>query len=136
VSTRLREKTEKIQETLNTASDESATGTLVVVEGKKDVEALRRVGVGGPILTAKTGGKSFAEVLLQIEQVNANEVILMLDFDRRGREATARFTASLERTKVKPNCSFWRELSTLLSREVQCIEGLTSYIQTLEQKTA
>ncbi len=136
MSTRLKEKQEKIQQIITWLAEESAKDTLIVVEGKKDAETLRSLDVCGPILTAKTGGKPLGEILLEIERTGAKEVILMLDFDRRGREATAYLTASLERLRIKPNRLFWRELSALVGREVQCIEGLTSYLQTLQQKTA
>jgi 5S rRNA maturation endonuclease (ribonuclease M5) len=135
LSTRLREKQEKIQQILDALAEESAKGTLIIVEGKKDVEALRSFGVTGPVLTVKTGGKSFTEALHEIEQTGASEVILLLDFDRRGKEGTNRLKQNLERAKIKPDLKFWRELSALLAREIQCIESLNSYLETLQRKT-
>ena len=88
MSTRLKEKEEKILQILDALAEESAKGTAVVVEGKKDVETLRAFGVEGTIVTAKTGGKSFLDVISEIEQTGAVEVVLFLDFDRRGREGT------------------------------------------------
>jgi len=136
LSTRLKEKHEKIMQVLTELSEESARGTPIVVEGKKDVEALRGLGVSGLVLTVKTGGKSFTQTLHEIEQTEALEVILLLDFDRRGKEGTAHLKENLERSKIKPNLTFWRGLSALLGREIQCIESLTSYMQTLHQKTS
>ena len=107
-----------------------------MVEGKKDVEALRALGVAGLVLTVKTGGKSFTEALVEIEQTGAAEVVLLLDFDRRGKEGTSRLKGNLERAKIKPNLTFWRALLALVGHEVQCIESLTSYLQTLEHKAA
>lgn len=133
---RLTEKKEKLQQATNEIAAESAKGTLIIVEGKKDVDTLRSFGITGPILTAKTGGKSFTQLLNEIELTHPKKVVLLLDFDRRGKEATARFTASLERARIKPDLTFWRTLRALVGREVQCIESLTSYAQTLEQKTA
>jgi 5S rRNA maturation endonuclease (ribonuclease M5) len=135
LSTRLREKQEKIQQILDALAEESAKGTLIIVEGKKDVEALRSFGVTGPVLSVKTGGKSFTEALHEIEQTGASEVILLLDFDRRGKEGTNLLKQNLERAKTKPNLKFWRELSALLAREIQCIESLNSYLETLQRKT-
>jgi 5S rRNA maturation endonuclease (ribonuclease M5) len=136
VSTRLKEKQEKIHQILLELAEESAKGTLIVVEGKKDVDALRSFCIDGPVLAVKKGGNSFSQVLLEIEQTCPTEVILLLDFDRRGREATARFKQSLERAQIKPNLTFRRALAALVGREVQCIESLTSYMQTLAHKTA
>ena len=62
------------------------------------------------------------------------EVILFLDFDRRGKEGTKHLKQSLERIKIKPNTKLWRALSALVGREIQCIESLTAYLFTLRRK--
>jgi 5S rRNA maturation endonuclease (ribonuclease M5) len=82
----------------------------------------------------KTGGKSFIEATAEIEKLGAREVILLLDFDRRGKEGTERLQQNLERAKIKANTRFWRELHALVGREIQCIESLTSYLKTLQEK--
>jgi 5S rRNA maturation endonuclease (ribonuclease M5) len=134
LSTRLKEKEEKILQVLEALAAESAKGKPIVVEGKKDVEALRVLGVEGAVLTVKTGGKSFLDAVSEIEQMGTSEVILFLDFDRRGKEGTKRLKQSLERAKIKPNVKFWRELSALVGKETQCIESLTAYLDTLRAK--
>lgn len=135
MSTHLKDKVEKIERILTQLTEESAKGKLIVVEGKKDAQALQELGVNGAIVTVKTGGKSFLEATVEIEALGANEVILFLDFDRRGTEGTKRLQESLERGKIKVNVRFWRELGGLVGREIQCIESLTSYLRTLQEKT-
>jgi 5S rRNA maturation endonuclease (ribonuclease M5) len=134
LSTRLKEKEEKILQILDAMAEESATGTPIVVEGRKDLETLRVLGIEGIILTAKTGGKSFLDVISEIEQTGAAEVILFLDFDRRGMEGTRLLKQYLERTRTKPNIKFWHELSALLGKEIQCVESLIAYMETLRKK--
>jgi 5S rRNA maturation endonuclease (ribonuclease M5) len=134
LSTRLKEKEEKILQIIEALVEESAKGTPIIVEGKKDVEALRVFGVEGTVVTAKTGGKSFLNVVSEIEQIGAAEVVLFLDFDRRGKEGTKLLKQNLERAKIKPNVTFWRKLSALLGKEVQCIESLTAYLENLRAK--
>ncbi|MCW4030822.1 MAG: toprim domain-containing protein [Candidatus Bathyarchaeota archaeon] len=134
MSTRLKEKEEKILQLLEILATESEKGKPIVVEGKKDVEALTKFGVSGTILTVKTGGKSFLEAVNEIEKMRVAEVILFLDFDRRGKEGTKRLKRSLERAKIKSNINFWRELSVLVGKEIQCIESLTAYLRTLRVK--
>lgn len=134
MSTRLKEKEEKILQLLEILATESEKGKPIVVEGKKDVEALTKFGVSGTILTVKTGGKSFLEAVNEIEKMRVAEVILFLDFDRRGKEGTKRLKRSLERAKIKSNINFWRELSALVGKEIQCIESLTAYLRTLRVK--
>jgi 5S rRNA maturation endonuclease (ribonuclease M5) len=135
LSTRLKEKEEKIQLIITKLAEESAKGKPIIVEGKKDEQTLRILGVNGTVLTVKTGGKSFLEATAEIEKLGAREVILLLDFDRRGKEGTLHLQRNLERSKIKINVLFWRELRALVGREIQCIESLTSYLSTLQEKT-
>ena len=134
MSTHLKEKQEKILQILNALAEESGKGTPIIVEGKKDAEALRSFGVEGNVITAKTGGKSFLDVVYALEQAGALDAVLLLDFDRRGKQGTQRLKQSLEHAKIKPNMTFWRELSALLGKEVQCIESLIAYMETLQDK--
>jgi 5S rRNA maturation endonuclease (ribonuclease M5) len=134
LSTHLKEKEEKIQFIITKLTEESAKGKPIVVEGKKDAQALYELGLNGPILTVKTGGKSFLEATVEIEKLGAREVILLLDFDRRGREGTKWVQETLERAKIKVNIKFWHELQALVGREIQCIESLTAYLNTLQEK--
>ena len=134
MSTRLKEKEEKVLQILDALVEESAKGTLIVVEGKKDVETLRAFGVEGTVISVKTGGKSFLDVISEIEQTGAVEVVLFLDFDRRGKEGTKLLKQNLERAKIKPNVKFWHKLSALLGKEIQCVESLTAYMETLKSR--
>jgi len=134
LSTRLKEKEEKILLVLEKLTEESTKGKPIVVEGKKDVSALRALGVAGTVLTVKTGGKSFLDLVFEIEKMGVTEVILFLDFDRRGKEGTKSLKKSLERAKIKANIKLWRELSALVRKEIQCIESLTAYLTTLRLK--
>ena len=136
MSTRLKEKEEKILQILEALAEESVKGTPILVEGKKDVDALRASGVTGTVLTVKTGGKSFFDAVTEIEKMGAPEVILLLDFDRRGKEGTKRLKQNLERAKIKPNINFWRELAALVGKEIQCVESLTAYLDTLRAKVS
>jgi 5S rRNA maturation endonuclease (ribonuclease M5) len=131
---RLKEKQEKISRTIESLIEESEKGILIVVEGKKDAEALRSLGANGPILTVKTGGKSLNDAIFEIEKTKSSTVILLLDFDRRGKQTTSRIKESLERTKIKPELAYWLSFQTMLRRDIQCIESLTSYINTLDTK--
>ena len=134
MSTHLREKEEEIVELLARLREESAMGTPILVEGKKDVETLRSLEVEGPIISIKTGGRSFVEAILDIERTNAKKVILLLDFDRRGQQATMHLKQNLERAKITPNAEFWRSLKGLLGKEIQCIESLVPYLESLRAK--
>ena len=134
MSTHLKDKVERIEGVIAKLVGESSKGITIVVEGKKDAETLRELEIEGPVVTVKTGGKSFLDVTSEIEQLAPAEVILLLDFDRRGREGTKLLRQSLERVKIKVNIDIWLELKALTGHEMQCIESLFSYLQNLSQK--
>jgi len=134
LSTRLKEKEEKLSQILQCLAEEATKGTPIIVEGKKDIQALKALGVEGLIISAKTGGRSFLDVISEIEESGAQEIILLLDFDRRGKELTKNLKQHLEKTKMRLNVAFWRELFSLVGTEVKDVEGLASYIETLKSK--
>lgn len=135
MSTRLKEKEERIQRIVQCLVEESAKGTPIIVEGKNDVQTLRTLGIEGNIISAKTGGKSRLDLICEIEKSYRHEVILLMDFDRRGKEWTENLKQSLEKARTKPNLTFWHQLLSLVGREVKDIEGLATYLQTLKKKT-
>lgn len=134
MSNNLRRKAEVILQLLDRLATVSANGTPIVVEGQKDVDALRKLNIKGNILTAKTYGRSLLNVVDGAKRRGFSEVILLMDFDRRGKEWTKRLMQNFEKTAVKPNLLFWRKLIRLVGRDVKDIEGLASYIKTLHEK--
>ena len=134
MSTNLEKRTEKILQLLEKLEKESAKGIPIIVEGKNDVNALQRLNVKGDIILAKTSGKSLLDVLSEVERTEKREVVLLMDFDKRGREWTKRLTQHLERMRIKPNSIFWRELLGLVGRDVKDIEGLATYMETVRKK--
>ncbi len=134
LSTHLKEKREKILKILENLKEESEKGTPIIVEGKKDIQALRTFDIKGKIISAKTGGKSFLDVIYEVENTKKREVILLLDFDRRGKELTKNLKEYLETTGIKLNLTFWKKLSSLVGTEVKDVEGLATYMETLKSK--
>jgi 5S rRNA maturation endonuclease (ribonuclease M5) len=127
---------EEVQRVLECLIEESLKGTPILVEGRKDIQALRELGVAGKIFSAKTAGKSQLDVMLEIEQSGQREIILLLDFDRRGKEWTQKLKQDLERIGTKPNLTFWNRLFGILGKDVKDVEGLVAYVRTLKKKAS
>ena len=70
----------------------------------------------------------------EIVDAGKSEIILLMDFDRRGREWTKRMAQQLQERKIKPNLHFWKRLLKLVGRNVKDIEGLATYLETLKRK--
>lgn len=134
MSTHQKEKIEKIEELLERLAIQSAKDIPIVVEGQRDIDVLRKLALDGQIIAAKTR-KSFLALVAEIEKLDSEEVILLMDFDRRGTEWTKRLTQYLEQTKVKPNTFFWQELRNLVGHDVKDIEGLLPYLHTLIKRS-
>jgi len=134
LSTHLKEREEQIERILKCLIEESAKDTPIIVEGKNDIETLRTLGVQGKIISAKTSGKSRLDVISEIEKTGTREVILLLDFDRRGKELTKLLELHLEKARIKTNLTFWNGLLRFAGRELKDIEGLAAYVETLKKK--
>ncbi len=133
MSTRLVEKIEKIEELLERLALQSAKGIPIVVEGQNDVDTLRKLAMSGEIITAKTR-RSFLALATEVEKLDVEEVILLMDFDRRGKEWIRRLKQYLERTKVKPNTFFWQQLRDIIGHDVKDVEGMLPYLQTVKKR--
>ncbi|MEM2119326.1 MAG: toprim domain-containing protein [Candidatus Bathyarchaeia archaeon] len=131
---RLKEKEERLCLLFSALAEESAKGTPIIVEGKRDADALRALNIEGPIISAKTGGRSLLSLVSEIEQLQTSEVILLLDFDRRGKEFTRRLKQHLEASKTTVNLAFWLELFKLVGKETKNVENLAKYMETLKSK--
>ena len=134
MSTKFEKKLEKILKLLERLTTESTKGTPIIVEGRNDINALQELGLEGDIISAKSSGKSFLDVLGEVERRRKREVILLMDFDRRGKEWTNRLARRLEETKITPNLVFWKGLRGLVGHDVKDIEGLATYLETLRKK--
>ena len=126
---------EKLAKILENLKNQAAKGTPIIVEGKNDVQSLNRLGITGDLVLAKSSGKSFLDVLSEIELRQKREVILLFDFDRRGKEWTRRLAICLEGVKITPNLIFWRRLLGLVGRDVKDVEGLATYFDTLKNRS-
>jgi len=133
LSTKSEKKLEEILKLLEKLATESNKGTPIIVEGRNDVNALHKLGLEGDIILASSG-KSLLDVLSEVEERGKREVILLMDFDRHGKEWTNRLTRRLEEMRIVPNLLFWKELLGLVGHDVKDIEGLATYLETLKKK--
>ncbi len=134
MSTRLEEKEEKILKIFEKLAEESSKGIPIIVEGEKDTRALRILEIKGEIIEAKTAGKSILNVLSEVQRSTQTEVILLLDFDRRGKQLSKRLRRHLDAMRIRSNVFFWERLQAIVGRELKDIEGLASYMETLKSK--
>lgn len=111
---------ERFQQGIRTLQELSDKGTPIVVEGVKDVSALSKLGLNGPIhVLAGHSLVSFADELSQID-----EVLILFDFDRRGNRLTYQLTELLQGYGVTILQDIRQKLRHAFSWRVRVIEGL------------
>jgi len=97
--------------------------SVVVVEGKRDSAALKKLGYSGKIIEFH----SFNGLVKFVDSVaKYKNIILLLDGDRKGRYLTKRIIGLLEhRTKV--DLSFKKKLISVTKGKIRFIEQLVCY---------
>ena len=101
----------------------SKNESVIVVEGKRDSIALRKLGFSGKILEFH----SFKGIVKFSDSVaKYKSIILLLDGDRKGRYLTKRIIDLLEhRTKI--DLSFKKKLVSITKGKIRFIEQLVCY---------
>ncbi len=110
-------------------NDASVNGALVVVEGKRDVKALRAVGFAGRVVML-CHNSSLNRLLEEAEKYR--KTILLLDLDREGRSLTKKAATLLEEKKNTIDLYFRRKLSSTTRGRVKQIEELSRYAEYLQ----
>ena len=122
---------ERLPKTLERLSRKAASGVPIIVEGKKDVAALTRLGIRGTMFTVKDSGEILEDFL---DKAPGPEVVVLVDFDEHGTELAKEIAKYLESRKIKADLSIWREVKALARRDVKDIEGLPTYLERLKKK--
>jgi 5S rRNA maturation endonuclease (ribonuclease M5) len=92
--------------------------SLVVVEGKHDVEGLRRVGLKSPIQEFSSACMPiFAFVEEVVKDYKGLTVLVLLDYDDEGREMANRLSQELEEKGVKVDRFLRKKVGEILWRE-------------------
>jgi 5S rRNA maturation endonuclease (ribonuclease M5) len=130
LTTKYVKKLERLNEILEKLSKKSDLKIPIIVEGKKDFSALRRLGVNSEAVFIRNSGKVLADFL---DEVKAEEVILLVDFDEYGVTLAKNITQYLEGKGVKVNSIFWKWIKAIVKRDVKDIEGLPSYLEKLKK---
>ncbi len=96
---------------------------IVVVEGKRDSIALRKIGYTGKILEFhKFGGiVNFTDSAAKYE-----DIILLFDRDRQGRQLTEKTIQLLQR-RTKIDLTYKRKLRAITNGKIKFIEQLVCY---------
>ena len=96
---------------------------VVIVEGKRDSNALRKIGYTGKILEFHrfTGMINFADSVAKFERL-----IILFDRDKKGRTLTGKTIQLLQR-RTKVDLTFKRKLRMITKGKIVFVEQLICY---------
>ncbi len=115
---------QEISEIKNFVSNlNSMKQSVVIVEGKRDVAALRKIGFSGKVLEFhRFGGMiNFADSVARYENI-----IILFDGDRKGKYLTGKTIQLLQR-RTNVDLKFKRKLTSITKGKIRFIEQLVCY---------
>lgn len=115
---------QEILELKNFVSELNSTEkSVVIVEGKRDSNALRKLGYTGKVLEFhRFGGMvDFADSVAKYDRL-----IILFDRDKKGRTLTGKTIQLLQR-RTRVDLSFKRKLRIITKGKIMFIEQLVSY---------
>jgi len=113
---------------------ESKKGSVIVVEGKRGVEALTRIGCTGRVMALNRfkGINNFVDSQCAIDR----KIILLLDMDRTGKYLTSKLMKQLQ-SRGGNVCLFYKKsLARISNGKVRHVEDLMTYAPLLSGITS
>lgn len=107
--------------------ERSRRGVPIIVEGSKDVRALRLLGVQGPIFCVKSRRLGLFDFLQTVS--GHSEIIVLTDFDKEGRALARRLRRDLSQMRIKADIELWKQLKALTRCEIVGIESLKKHLE-------
>jgi 5S rRNA maturation endonuclease (ribonuclease M5) len=121
------DKLEKIVDDLiERSSDEP-----IIVEGSRDVKALRDLGVEGMIQAVNTGN-SIVNLCESLSSEH-DRFIILTDWDRKGGQIAHQLERGFESCDVKRDMSVRANIARLTKKEIKDVEGLPGFIHRLQK---
>lgn len=123
---------EKLRHFVGMLNEESEKGSVIVVEGRRDAEALSRIGfTGSPAVFHNFKGVAdFVD-----SHGYEKKVILLLDMDRTGKHLTSRLLSHLQSRKNNVSLFYKHTLAKITNGKVRHVEDLSVYAQQMSGVT-
>jgi 5S rRNA maturation endonuclease (ribonuclease M5) len=115
---------ERLRSFVGMLNEESEKGSVIVVEGRRDAEALSRIGfTGSPAVFHHF--KGVADFIDCHEE--SKKMILLLDMDRTGKYLTSKLVSQLQSRRHNVSLSYKWALEKITHGRVRHVEDLVVY---------
>ena len=102
---------------------------LILVEGRRDVESLRNIGVTSEIICISY--RKIYDFTLDLIKKD-KKIIILTDFDSKGTQLFKKYRKELESMGANVDTKYYRELKHYLKKFVKGIEDIDSFLFTLQ----
>ncbi len=122
------ERLEKIEEIICELQTLADSGAIIVVEGKRDVESLRLLGIRGEIKLASQ--QPLLELTERLSK-SGKKIVLLTDWDKKGGIVARKIIKHLLVYGIMPNTDIRSRIRNLVKKRIKDIESLNNYVNKL-----
>ena len=126
---------EDVYDDLVAVIDELSEANLevpVLVEGEKDVRALRELGLQGEILSLNAGVSMFH--LAESYSRRLRKAIILTDWDRRGGQLCRLLLDAFEANGVRADVDLRARITLLCRKDIKDVESLAAHVERLARQ--
>ncbi|MFO7792246.1 MAG: toprim domain-containing protein [Candidatus Saliniplasma sp.] len=127
---RIKEKLEGTERVLETIREKNRE-IPIIVEGKKDVNALRRLGIKGRIIKIKTSKTVFR--IIEGLRKEHDEVIILTDWDRTGARLYHRVKKACKANTLSFDQNIRKRLIKYTRKDIKDVESLPAFLSRLRR---
>lgn len=122
---------EALEELIASLLDASYHGAAIIVEGRRDLLALRALGMPGPVIMAS---RRSALDLAEDAARDYPQIILLTDWDSKGDEMCKTIERHLRSVGSRPDGEIRSRLKKLVKKEIKDVESLSQYAQRMREQ--
>ena len=122
---------EALEELIASLLDASYQGAAIIVEGRRDLQALRALGLPGPVIMAS---RRSALDLAEDAARSYAQIILLTDWDSKGDEMCKTIDYHLRSMGSRPDKEIRSRLKKLVKKEIKDVESLSQYAQRMREQ--
>ncbi|MBI5680128.1 MAG: hypothetical protein HZC47_04455 [Methanobacterium sp.] len=106
-------------------------GMPILIEGKKDEEALKELGINGNIIKVSGSGLKLFEIA-EMAVESSSKVIILTDFDKKGDILAKKLSYDIQSLGSHPDLSIRKKIMKITRKYIKDIESLPKHIKQLE----
>jgi len=106
-------------------------GMPILIEGKKDEEALNQLGINGNIIKVSGSGLKLFEIA-EIAAKTSSKVIILTDFDKKGDILAKKLSEDIQSLGSHPDLSIRKNIIKITRKYIKDIESLPKHMKQLE----